>query len=265
MTFPSLRLSALALGAAALVSSPSLGPVDAATVVHHPAHYRHAAHSLRTSHSPTGAWHGHVYRYGNYGYNPGAAAAAGVIGSVLGLGLAGCLSLLLRLRTTAIPTARATTTATYGGPYYGDYGFGYGYPGYYGGYGGYGYGRRFGYGGHGNRFAGGTAIWAASAGSAAELGSQRKLRPYERFRRRRFRPYGRLRRRPYGRLRRRPYGRLRRRRTCAGTSTAARIPLSRRSLDCRGRLNRPSAMSLIGATLNRAWSNSPSSTARCSH
>ena len=92
MTFGALRVSAFALSAAAFVLSSPPSAADAATVAHH---YRHAAHP-RVSHGLHGhglhgyvahghaghrhyVWrNGHRYVYG-YGYNPGAAVAAGVI------------------------------------------------------------------------------------------------------------------------------------------------------------------------------------------
>src|ERR1700733_5232140 len=100
MTLGALRVSAIALSAAAFVLSSPLSSADAATVAHH---YRHAAHP-RVSHGLHGhglrgegldkyAAHGHaghrhyVWRNGHryvygYGYSPGAAgviagAAAG--------------------------------------------------------------------------------------------------------------------------------------------------------------------------------------------
>jgi hypothetical protein len=158
-SFSSFRLATLALGAAALIGAPVLAPADAATVVHHPAHYRHTAHAFghRTARRTL---HGHVYGYN--GYSPGAAAAAGVIGSILGLGAAGAYPYSCDYGSYGYPYGSCSDYGDYG-PYYGDYGFGYGYPGYYGygGYGGYGYGRRYGFnGGHGfygggNHIAGG--------------------------------------------------------------------------------------------------------------
>jgi hypothetical protein len=87
MTLGALRVSAVVFSAAAFVLSSPLSAADAATIAHH---YRHAAHP-RVSHGLHGyvahghAGHGHyVWRNGHryvygYGYNPGAAVAAGVI------------------------------------------------------------------------------------------------------------------------------------------------------------------------------------------
>ena len=89
MTHGALRVSAIALGAAALVSLSPLSAATAATVVHHPAHAVHgrAGHAygrVAHAHGHHYVWrNGHRYAYG-YGYNPGAAVAAGVIGGVLG-------------------------------------------------------------------------------------------------------------------------------------------------------------------------------------
>ena len=92
MTHGGLRISAIALGAAAFVSLSPLSAASAATVVHHPAHgVHHAAGGVHRQvahvHGRVYAHHyGHVYahhyrhahRYAyGYGYNPGAA---GVIG-----------------------------------------------------------------------------------------------------------------------------------------------------------------------------------------
>ena len=89
MTHGALRVSAIALGAAALVSLSPLSAASAATVVHHPAHAVHgrAGHAygrVAHAHGHHYVWrNGHRYAYG-YGYNPGAAVAAGVIGGILG-------------------------------------------------------------------------------------------------------------------------------------------------------------------------------------
>src|SRR3984885_14965180 len=119
MTLGALRVSAIALSAAAFVLSSPLSTADAATVTHH---YRHAAHP-RVSHGLHGyvahgyaghrhyVWrNGHRYVYG-YGYNPVAAVAAGVIaGTAAGYPYCGDY---------------------YYWPYYGscdDYSYGYPYP-----------------------------------------------------------------------------------------------------------------------------------------
>jgi hypothetical protein len=84
MTLGAVRISAIALGVAAMASlSP---PSASATVVHHSGHaiHRHVAHPYAHRY----AWrHGHPNGYG-YGDSPGAAAAAGVIGAVIGLAAA---------------------------------------------------------------------------------------------------------------------------------------------------------------------------------
>ena len=153
MTPASLRISALAIGVVAF-ALPFALPAGAAPVAHHD---RQAAHS---NHAQARGAHGYVAhgygrhrryiwrdgpRYG-YGYNPGAAVAAGVIGGVAAGYPAYC------------------SDYAYGG--YGgscdDYGWGYPYSGY-----GYGYGwgpgfvgggqfhRGFGFNGGGARFANG--------------------------------------------------------------------------------------------------------------
>src|SRR5271154_324081 len=146
MTHGALRISAIALGAAVFVSLSPLPEASAATVVHHPAHAVHVrvahanaygrvahAHAYgRVAHARGRhyVWrNGHRYAYG-YGYNPGAAVAAGVVGDVL-----------------------AGYPYDCGGYSYGlydgscdDYGYGSGYP--YNGYGYGGYGGGF-YGGYG--------------------------------------------------------------------------------------------------------------------
>jgi hypothetical protein len=135
MTFGSLHASAIALAVAGLAFSSPVPAANAATVAHH---YGYAVHP-RVSHGLHGSvarghagpryvarnhvghhhyvWqNGHRYVYG-YGYNPGAAIAAGMIGGVAA-GYPGCDN-------------------DYGS-YYGscdDYGYGYSYP-----YSDYGYG-----------------------------------------------------------------------------------------------------------------------------
>jgi hypothetical protein len=160
MTLGALRVSALALSAAAFVLSAPLSGAGAATVApnHHAAHPRvtHGMHGyVARSHAPHRhyAWRiGHRYAYG---YNPGAAVAARVIGGALG---------------AAYPySCDDAYYGSYGGcdtgdyawggdyvPYYGGYGY---YPGFYGRNNGYGF-NRFGYGhgfaGVGGHFAGGN-------------------------------------------------------------------------------------------------------------
>ena len=78
-----LRISAITLGVAALVSFP-LTEATAATADHHRAHAAHA----RVAHAHHGyASRHYVWRNGHryaYGYDPGAAVAAGVAGAILG-------------------------------------------------------------------------------------------------------------------------------------------------------------------------------------
>ena len=147
MTHGALRVSAIALGAAAFVSLSPLSAASAATSTG-PADGRSASRAhLCASLCPPRlyahyvwrngrryVWNGHSYVYG-YGYNPGAAAAAGVIGGIAGCGAAGypygCDPYGIRL----LPRLRwATTTGRIGAairPYYGGFGYGYG-PGFYG-------------------------------------------------------------------------------------------------------------------------------------
>ena len=177
MTIATSRLRLLALGAAAAFAAAPLSQASAATYIHHNVHaahshvihghvaHRHVAHRYAYRHG-----HGYVSGYGGYGYNPGAAAAAGVIGSILGAGVAG-----------AYGYPNDCDYGSFG--YCGDYGYdyGYGWP-YYGGSYGYGYGPGYGYGGrYGNHGVGhaspaasatsaaSAATWAASAGTWADL------------------------------------------------------------------------------------------------
>ena len=161
MTFGALRVSAIALSAAALVLSSPLSAADAATVAHH---YRHTAHALVShgahgnglhgyvAHGHAGHRHyvwrnGHRYAYG-YGYNRGAAVAAGVIAGA----------------AAGYPYCDDTTY----GSYYGscdDYSYGYPYP-----Y--YDYG--FGFGGPvfvGQQPASTTALTTASTGASVSTGT----------------------------------------------------------------------------------------------
>jgi hypothetical protein len=125
MTLSALRVSAIALSAAAFVLSSPVPAANAATVTHH---YRHAAHP-RVAHGVHGyVAHSHVghrhyvwrngHRYAYYGYNPAAAVADGVIaGAAAGYPYCGDY---------------------YYGSYYGscdDYSYGYPYPYYDYGYG----------------------------------------------------------------------------------------------------------------------------------
>jgi hypothetical protein len=173
MTLGALRVSAIALSAAAFVLSSPLSPADAATVAHP---YRHAAHP-RVSHGLHGhglhgqglhryVAHGHaghrhyVWRNGHryvsgYGYNPGAAVAAGVIAGA----------------AAGYPYCGDTSYGSYYGscddysydypyPYY-DYGYGYGGPVFVGGARfhhrfDHGFHRGFGFHGGGAHFTGGN-------------------------------------------------------------------------------------------------------------
>src|SRR5580700_5900847 len=123
MTLGALRVSALALSAAAFVLSAPLSGAGAATGAHH---YQHVIHP-RVTHGVHGyvarnhvAHHHYAWRNGRryaYGYNPGAAVAAGVIGGV---------------------AAGYPYCDNYYGSYYGscdDYSYGYPYPYYDYGYG----------------------------------------------------------------------------------------------------------------------------------
>src|SRR3984957_3650503 len=138
MTLGAFRVSALALGASALTLFSSLPVANAATVVHHQAihgrvTYAHGRHTVH--HYAHHYVRGHRYAYGN-GYNPGAAAAVGVIGGILGAGLAG-----------------AYDCGGYGYGYGSCDDYGYGYEPYYGGFG-YGY-PGYGYGGPSGFWSGG--------------------------------------------------------------------------------------------------------------
>src|ERR1700757_1088008 len=91
MTLGALRVSAIALSAAALALLSPLPAANAATVAHHDQHVAHprvtrGAHGY-VAHSHDSARHyvwrnGHRYADG-YGYTPGGAVAAGVIGGAL--------------------------------------------------------------------------------------------------------------------------------------------------------------------------------------
>jgi hypothetical protein len=162
MTFRALRVWALALSAAAFVSSAPLSGAGAATVAHN---YHHVTHS-RVAHGVHGyvarnhvAHHHYAWRNGRryaYGYNPGAAVAAGVIGGALG-----AAAYPYSCDDSYYGSYGACDTGDYAwggyyGPYYGGYGY---YPGFYGRHNGYGF-NRFGYGhgfaGAGGHFAGGN-------------------------------------------------------------------------------------------------------------
>jgi hypothetical protein len=118
MTLGALRVSAIALSAAAFVLSSPLSAADAATVPHHSGYAAHprVSHGFhgRVARAHSGHRHyvwrnGHRYVYG-YGYNPGAGVAAGY----------------------------PYCGDYYYGPYYGscdDYSYGYPYPYYDYGYG----------------------------------------------------------------------------------------------------------------------------------
>ena len=112
MALNSLRISAIALGAALLASSAPLSSASAATVVHHRAYsaHRYVAHgyahhlcaSLRLpARASLAYWRGHRYGYG-YGYNPGAAVAGAVIGGA-------SAPRLIRMAATRTITGRGDT------------------------------------------------------------------------------------------------------------------------------------------------------------
>jgi hypothetical protein len=153
MTPRPLRVSAIALGVAALALFLPLAAANAATGAQH---YRHATHPSVShgaygyvAHNRAGARH-YVSRNGRhyaYGYNPGAAAAAVVIGGALGA-------------AAGNPYTCEYDYGPYGGCDYGDYGWGGDYAPYYGGFG-YGYAPGF-YGGNfGHGFHGGGAHFAS--------------------------------------------------------------------------------------------------------
>ncbi len=167
-----LRVSAIALGAAAFVLSSPVPAANAATVAHH---YGHAAHA-RVSHGFHGyvarghAGHryvarGHVrhrhyvwrngHRYAYYGYNPGAGVAAGVIG-----GAAAGYPYYSNCGDYYYGSYYGSCDAySYGYPYpYYDYGYGFGGPVFFGG-GRFHHGfhdRGFAFHGGGSHFAGGN-------------------------------------------------------------------------------------------------------------
>ncbi len=129
MTLGAIRVSALALGGSALTLFSPLPVANAATVVHHPAihgrvTYAHGRHTVH--HYAHHYVRGHRYAYGN-GYNPGAAAAVGVIGGILGAGLAGaydcggygygCMAMgPVTTTATAMDTGRITAVSAMGIP-----------------------------------------------------------------------------------------------------------------------------------------------------
>ena len=148
------------------------------------------------------AGHGYVSGYGGYGYNPGAAAAAGVIGSILGAGSRARTAIRMTAAITGrsdIPTATTPTTAMATA---------------------------------GRIMAASTATATAPALRLWPAIRQLWRRPWLR---RRLRPRRRL-RRPHGRLRRahgriwRPHGRVWRRRahplSDAAQGTSGRVPRS---------------------------------------
>ena len=135
MTLGALRVSAIALSAAAFVLSSPLSAADAATVAHHSGYAAHprVSHGLhgRVGYAHAGHRHyvwrnGHRYVYG-YGYNPGAAVAAGVIaGAAAGYPYCGDYYYG--------PYNGSCDDYSYGYPYpYYDYGYGFGGPVFVGG------------------------------------------------------------------------------------------------------------------------------------
>ena len=136
MTHRVLRVSAIALGAAALVSLSPLSAASAATSATSPetVHHAYVHHSTPHAHAiwrngRRYVWNGHSY---GYGYNPGAAVAAGVIGGIAGAAAGYPYS------CTNWPYYGSCPAYGWGGdygPYWGGYYGAYGYgPGYYGGY-----------------------------------------------------------------------------------------------------------------------------------
>ena len=97
MTHGAIRVSAIALGVAAFVSLSPLSAASAATFNKPGDGSAPRAHLYATTIPTTHThhyvwrngrryvWNGHSYVY-SYGYNPGAAAAAGVIGGIAGGG-----------------------------------------------------------------------------------------------------------------------------------------------------------------------------------
>jgi hypothetical protein len=169
MPLGALRVSAIALSAAAFVLSSPVPAANAATVAHH---YGQAAHP-RVSHGlhgyVAGGHAGHRYvarghaghrhyvwrnghRYAYYGYNPGAAVAGGVIaGAAAGYPYCGDYSYGSYYGSC--------DDYSYGYPYpYYDYGYGFGGPVFFGG------GRfHHGFHDHGFGFHGGGAHFAGGS------------------------------------------------------------------------------------------------------
>ena len=168
MTLNAFRISAIALGAAALVLSATLSTASAAAVVHHPAHaaHRYVAHGYAHHYAHRYAYrHGHRYVYWRghryaYGYNPGAAVAGAVIGSAIGAAATypyGCDPYSYGWGYGSCPTY---DWGGYYGPAYGGFAYGYG-PGFYHRHGFYynhgsGFNHGFGFNGGGPRFVGGN-------------------------------------------------------------------------------------------------------------
>jgi hypothetical protein len=173
MTHGVLRVSAIALGAAALVSLSPLSAASAATSATSPATVQHAYAHHYTPHAHTVwrngrryVWNGHSYVYG-YGYNPGAAVAAGVIGGIAGAAAGYPYSCTNWTYDGSCPAyGWGGDYGPYWGGYYGAYGYG---PGYYGHNWGYGHNwAGHNWGGSGHAFNGGgprspagtSATWA---------------------------------------------------------------------------------------------------------
>jgi hypothetical protein len=167
MSLDALRISAIALGAAALTSLSPISTASAAAVVRHPIHAAH--HYAGRGHVHHYAYrHGHryVYPHGHryaYGYDPGAAVAGAVIGGALGAAAGypyGCDP--YSNGPWGYGSCPAYDSGGYdGGPYYGGFGYGYG-PAYGGGFYGHGFGHQAGRAGfasgnfgHMGRFGGG--------------------------------------------------------------------------------------------------------------
>jgi hypothetical protein len=165
MTLNALQISAIALGAAALVSSAPLSPASAATVVHHPAHAVHSRVAHGAVHSRVAHGYAHhpvhryAYRHGHryaYGYNPGAAVAGAVIGSAVGAAAAypyGCDPYYSG--PWGYGSCPADDWGGYYGPAYGGFGYGYG-PGFVGHHRHFGFNNGVGFNGGGPHIAGGN-------------------------------------------------------------------------------------------------------------
>jgi hypothetical protein len=159
MTHGALRVSAIALGAAAFVSLSPLSAAVAATSATTPEAVQHTYvhHYTPRAHTIWRNGRRYVWNVHSYGYNPGAAVAAGVIGGVAGA-VAGYPYACYNWPYDGY--CPAYSWGGYYGPGWSGWGYGYG-PGWYrhGWYGhGYGSSHPFTGGsfGHMNAFAGGN-------------------------------------------------------------------------------------------------------------